>query len=187
MPFIETGIQGLRVFEPMVFEDSRGYFFESYNERVFVQQGITNRFVQDNQSRSTYGVIRGLHYQLAPFAQSKLVRVLHGKILDVAVDIRKGSPTFAKVFTIELSAENKKQVYVPQGFAHGFAVLSEVAEVFYKCDTLYNKESEAGILYNDPTLKIDWKIPPDKAIISEKDMKNPLLADSKNNFVLEGQ
>jgi dTDP-4-dehydrorhamnose 3,5-epimerase len=187
MPFIETGFQGLRVFEPMIFEDSRGYFFESYNERIFTQQGIMNRFVQDNQSRSSYGVIRGLHYQLPPFAQSKLVRVLHGKILDVAVDIRKGSPTYAKVFAIELSADNKKQVYIPQGFAHGFAVLSDIAEVFYKCDVLYNKESEAGILYNDPVLNIDWKIPADKAIISEKDTKHPVLAACKNNFVLEGQ
>lgn len=187
MPFIETGFQGLRVFEPMVFEDSRGYFFESYNEKIFTQQGITNCFVQDNQSRSSYGVIRGLHYQLAPFAQSKLVRVMSGKILDVAVDIRRGSPTYAKAFSIELSADNKKQVYIPQGFAHGFAVLSEIAEVFYKCDALYNRESEAGILYNDPVLNINWKIPPDKAIVSEKDQKNPVLADCKNNFVLEGQ
>src|SRR6185503_1125562 len=121
MPFIETDIPGLLVFEPKVFEDSRGYFFESYNENVFKEQGIDTRWVQDNQSSSTYGVIRGLHYQLAPFAQSKLVRVLKGKILDVAVDIRKGSPTYGKVFSIELSAENKKQVYIPQGFAHGFA------------------------------------------------------------------
>jgi dTDP-4-dehydrorhamnose 3,5-epimerase len=187
MPFIETGFQGLRVFEPMVFEDSRGYFFESYNEKIFAQQGITTRFVQDNQSRSSHGVIRGLHYQLSPFAQNKLVRVISGKILDVAVDIRKGSPTYAKVFSIELSAENKKQVYIPQGFAHGFAVLSEVAEVFYKCDVFYNKESEAGILYNDPALNIDWKIPVGKAIISEKDQKNPVLTECKNNFVLEGQ
>ena len=187
MPFIETGFQGLRVFEPMVFEDSRGYFYESYNEKIFAQHGIVNRFVQDNQSRSSYGVIRGLHYQLAPFAQSKLVRVLSGKILDVVVDIRKGSPTYSKVFSIELSAENKKQVFIPQGFAHGFAVLSETAEVFYKCDAPYNKESEAGILYNDPSLNIDWKIPAGKAIISDKDKANAPFAEAKNNFVLEGQ
>jgi dTDP-4-dehydrorhamnose 3,5-epimerase len=187
MPFVETGISGLYVFEPIVFEDSRGFFFESFNEKIFTQQGITNRFVQDNQSKSSYGVIRGLHYQLTPNAQSKLVRVLAGKILDVAVDIRKGSPTYGKVFSIELSADNKKQLYIPHGFAHGFSVLSETAEVMYKCDAFYAKESEGGIIYNDPTLAIDWKIPADKAIVSEKDIKLPAFAECKNNFVLEGQ
>lgn len=183
MPFIETGIQGLVVFEPRVFEDSRGFFFESFNEKTFSDQGIPLPFVQDNQSKSCYGVIRGLHYQLDPHAQSKLVRVLVGKILDVAVDIRKGSPTFGKVYSIELSAENKKQLYIPKGFAHGFSVLSETAEVLYKCDAFYSKESEGGIVYNDATLNIDWQIPADKAIVSEKDVVNPTFADCRNNFV----
>jgi dTDP-4-dehydrorhamnose 3,5-epimerase len=186
MPFIETGLPGLLVFEPTVFEDSRGYFYEAYNEKAFAQQGITTKFVQDNQSCSSYGVIRGLHYQLPPHAQIKLVRVLSGVILDVAVDIRKGSPTFGKVYALELSAQNKKQLYIPAGFAHGFSVLSETAEVLYKCDAFYNKESEGGILYNDPALEIDWKIAADKAIISDKDIKQPRLADCKNNFVFEG-
>lgn len=186
MPFIETGLPGLLVFEPTVFEDSRGYFYEAYNEKTFAQQGVTIKFVQDNQSCSSYGVIRGLHYQLAPHAQTKLVRVLSGVILDVAVDIRKASPTFGKVYALELSAQNKKQLYIPAGFAHGFSVLSEMAEVLYKCDAFYNKESEGGILYNDPALQIDWKIAPDKAILSDKDSKLPGLADCKNNFVFEG-
>ncbi|MGZ8539710.1 MAG: dTDP-4-dehydrorhamnose 3,5-epimerase, partial [Chitinophagaceae bacterium] len=159
MPFIPTKIPGLRVFEPKVFADSRGYFFESYNANIFRQEGIDIVFVQDNQSSSAYGVIRGLHYQLNPNAQTKLVRVLSGSILDVAVDMRKGSPTFGKSFTVELSAENKKQLFVPKGFAHGFSVLSEKAEVLYKCDGFYNKESEGGIRFDDPSLNIDWKIP----------------------------
>lgn len=183
MPFFETGLPGLLVFEPEVFEDSRGFFFESYNEKLFARQGIQKPFLQDNQSKSSYGVIRGLHYQLDPHAQSKLVRVLVGRILDVAVDIRQGSPGYGKVFSVELSAENKKQLYLPRGFAHGFSVLSETAEVLYKCDGFYNKECEGGIIYNDPALQIDWKIPADKAIVSDKDLKNPSLADCKNNFV----
>lgn len=186
MPFIETGLPGLVVFEPRVFEDSRGFFFESYNEQTFGAQGITTRFVQDNQSKSTYGVIRGLHYQLSPHAQSKLVRVLVGSILDVAVDIRKGSPTYGKVYAVELTADNKKQLFIPKGFAHGFSVLSETAEVLYKCDAFYNKECEGGIIYDDPSLQIDWKVPADKAIVSEKDIVLPVLADCKNNFVFEG-
>jgi dTDP-4-dehydrorhamnose 3,5-epimerase len=186
MPFTETPIQGLVIYEPMVFEDSRGFFFESFNEKIFARQGITRPFVQDNQSRSAYGVIRGLHYQLSPHAQSKLVRVLSGKILDVAVDIRKGSPTYGRHFAVELSAENKKQLYIPHGFAHGFSVLSETADVLYKCDAFYNKESEGGIRYNDPILQIDWKIAAGKEVVSEKDIQNPLFVDSKNNFVLEG-
>jgi dTDP-4-dehydrorhamnose 3,5-epimerase len=186
MPFIETGIQGLVVFEPAVFNDSRGFFFEAYNAKMFAGAGIEKPFVQDNQSRSTYGVIRGLHYQMPPFAQSKLVRALVGAILDVAVDIRKGSPTFGKVFAIELSAENKKQLYIPAGFAHGFSVLSEVAEVLYKCDQFYNKASEGGIIYNDATLAIDWKIPEADAIISEKDIVLPSFEQCVNPFVFEG-
>ena len=182
MPFIQTPIPDLLVFEPKIFEDSRGYFFESFNLQTFRAAGIEINFVQDNQSSSRYGVIRGLHYQLEPHAQVKLIRVLAGNILDIAVDIRKGSPTFGKSFSIELSAENKKQLFIPAGFAHGFSVLSDQAEVFYKCDSFYNNDSEAGVLYNDPSLGIDWKIPAGKEIISAKDLKLPLLKDCKNNF-----
>jgi dTDP-4-dehydrorhamnose 3,5-epimerase len=183
MLFIETPIEDLLVFEPDVFGDGRGYFFESYNKKIFDKNGIKLDFVQDNQSSSQYGVIRGLHYQLNPYAQAKLIRVLAGKILDVAVDIRKGSPTFGKSFSVELSAENKKQLFLPVGFAHGFSVLSEHAEVLYKCNDFYNKESEGGISYNDPSLNIDWNIPAGKEIISEKDSKLPRFADCRNNFV----
>jgi len=182
MPFIQTPIQDLLVFEPKVIEDSRGYFFESFNLQTFRAAGIDINFVQDNQSSSQYGVIRGLHYQLHPYAQAKLIRALAGKILDTALDIRQGSPTFGKSFSIELSAENKKQLFIPAGFAHGFSVLSEQAEVLYKCDSFYNRESEAGILYNDPALGIDWRIPKEKEIISEKDRTLPRFADCKNNF-----
>jgi len=183
MPFFKTEFAGLLIFEPAVYKDSRGYFFESYNEKTFLNENIDLRFVQDNQSSSSYGVVRGLHYQLSPHAQTKLVRVLTGTIVDIAVDIRKNSPTFSKVFSIELSAENKKQLLIPPGFAHGFSVLSERAEVLYKCDDFYDKESETGIRYDDPQLRIDWKIPDDKIIVSEKDQQLPLLAHSKNNFV----
>lgn len=182
MLFQSTHIPGLLVFEPKVFEDSRGYFFESYNQNTFLGEGLDIDFVQDNQSSSSFGVIRGLHYQLNPHAQSKLVRVLSGKILDVAVDIRKGSPTFGQSFSIELSAENKKQLLIPKGFAHGFSVLSEKAEVLYKCDAFYSKESEAGIIYNDPLLQIEWGISAGKEKVSDKDLRLPLFADCKNNF-----
>lgn len=182
MPFTETGFKGLQVFEPRVFGDSRGYFFEAYNEAVFHEAGVMYRFVQDNQSFSNYGVIRGLHYQLSPHAQCKLVRVLEGRILDVAVDIRQGSPTYGKHFSIELSAENKKQLLIPHGFAHGFSVLSQTATVLYKCDALYNKESEGGIIFNDPDLAIDWQLPAADAIVSEKDVVLPLFKNCKNNF-----
>jgi dTDP-4-dehydrorhamnose 3,5-epimerase len=185
MPLITTDIPGLLIFEPKVFTDSRGYFFESYNEKIFEQQGINIRFVQDNQSSSSYGVIRGLHYQLNPYAQTKLIRVLSGRILDVAVDMRKGSPTFGKHFDLELSAENKKQLLVPKGFAHGFSVLSDTAEVLYKCDEFYNKNSEGGIRFDDPALNINWQIPADKAIISDKDKILPMLADCETNFSFE--
>ena len=185
MPFIETGFPGLFVVEPKVFEDSRGYFFESYNEKIFKQQGIDICWLQDNQSSSGYGVIRGLHYQLPPYAQTKLVRVLRGKILDVVVDIRKGSPTYGKVYEVVLSAKNKKQLFVPKGFAHGFSVISRKAEVLYKCDAFYNKESEGGIAYNDPSLHIDWKIPVNEAIVSEKDTMLPLLENCNNTFVYQ--
>src|SRR5678816_1575179 len=154
MPFFKTEFAGLLIFEPAIYKDSRGYFFESYNEKTFLNENIDLRFVQDNQSSSSYGVVRGLHYQLSPHAQTKLVRVLTGTIVDIAVDIRKNSPTFSKVFSIELSAENKKQLLIPSGFAHGFSVLSERAEVLYKCDDFYDKESETGIRYNDPQLSL---------------------------------
>lgn len=182
MAFIETGFPGLVIFEPTVFGDSRGFFYESYNQEVFAKHCVHEPFVQDNQSFSQYGVVRGLHFQAPPHAQSKLVRALSGTILDVVVDIRKGSPTFGQVFSIELSGENKRQLYIPKGFAHGFSVLSDTAEVFYKCDAVYNKESERGILYNDPQLNIDWQVPTEKMIVSEKDLKNKSLAESEIYF-----
>ena len=186
MNIVKTRFSGLMIFEPRVFEDSRGSFFESYSERILKENKIDIRFVQDNQSSSVYGVIRGLHYQLPPYAQTKFVRVLEGVVLDVVVDIRKGSPTYGETFSIELSAENKKQLFVPAGFAHGFSVLSESAQLFYKCDAFYNKESEGGISYNDPALMIDWKIPEGKAILSDNDKDLPTLKDCKNTFEFKG-
>lgn len=182
MPFTTCEIPGLVIVEPAVFEDSRGYFFEGYNQNLFQQAGITAHFVQDNQSKSSYGVLRGLHYQLNPHAQAKLVRVLEGSILDVAVDIRKSSPTYGQHFALELSAENKKQLYIPEGFAHGFSVLTSTAVVLYKCNTFYNKQSEGGIRFDDPNLSIDWKIDAGKTIISEKDQQLPYFEDATNNF-----
>lgn len=182
MPFYKTDIDGLIVVEPNVFEDSRGYFFEAYNQPVFQENGITCEFLQDNQSKSSYGVIRGLHYQLNPYGQSKLVRVLEGTIYDVAVDIRKGSPTYGRYFGLELSADNKKQLFIPAGFAHGFSVLSQTAIVLYKCDALYNKQSEGGICFNDADLAIDWKIDTTKAVVSEKDLLLPSFKESVSNF-----
>jgi dTDP-4-dehydrorhamnose 3,5-epimerase len=182
MPFITTDISGLLIFEPVVYKDERGHFFESYNEQTFHKEGLTNLFVQDNQSLSTYGVIRGLHYQLDPHAQSKLVRVLRGKILDVAIDLRKSSPSYGKWISVELSADNRRQLFVPRGFAHGFSVLSETAEVSYKCDAFYHKESEGGIRFDDPELNIDWQVPAGKAIVSQKDLDLPLFANCRNNF-----
>jgi dTDP-4-dehydrorhamnose 3,5-epimerase len=186
MPFHETAFPGLVLFEPRVFEDNRGYFFESYNQKDFSYANQPYDWVQDNQSRSGYGVIRGLHFQRDPFAQSKLVRVLAGKIWDVAVDLRKGSPTYGKVFGVELSAENKLQVLIPKGFAHGFSVLSDTVDVLYKCDNYYHKESEESISWNDAELAIDWRIPVDEAIISEKDMRQPAFRDVKHNFIFGG-
>jgi dTDP-4-dehydrorhamnose 3,5-epimerase len=182
MPFTTCFIEGLIIVEPAVFEDSRGYFFEAYNQTVFQQNGITSNFVQDNQSKSSFGVIRGLHYQLLPHAQAKLVRVLEGTILDVAVDIRKSSPTFGQHFALELSADNKKQLFIPEGFAHGFSVLSETAIVLYKCNAFYNKQSEGGIRFDDSELNIDWKVDGAKAIVSDKDLQLPLFKDCFNNF-----
>jgi dTDP-4-dehydrorhamnose 3,5-epimerase len=186
MPFIRTEFPGLLIFEPKIFEDNRGYFFESYNQKIFSEEGIEINFIQDNQASSTLGVIRGLHFQMNPFAQTKLIRVLSGKIIDVAVDIRKNSPTYGKAYTIELSAQNKKQLLVPKGFAHGYSVISETAEVFYKCDAFYHKESEGGIAWNDPALNIDWQVPVDKILISGKDEKYAALENCKHNFVFNG-
>lgn len=186
MPFIKTDFPGLLIFQPVVFDDGRGYFFESYNEHIFQAEGVHHQWVQDNQSYSHYGVIRGLHYQNPPKAQTKLVRTLGGSILDIAVDIRKGSPTYGKVYSIELSAENKLQLLIPAGFAHGFSVLSAHATVLYKCDSLYDKAAEGSIAYNDPVLHIDWKIPSDKMILSDRDRAHPLLRECRNDFVFEG-
>ena len=183
MPILKTDFPGLMVIQPNVFEDNRGYFFESYNQRVFLENGIDIHFVQDNQARSSYGIVRGLHFQLDPYAQTKLVRVISGRIIDAVVDLRRNSPTYGKVYTIELSAENKKQLLVPKGFAHGYSVISETAEVFYKCDEFYNKESEGGVMWNDPVLNIDWQIPAEKTIISEKDTNQPSFENCRNNFV----
>ncbi len=173
MPFIETGIPDLLLFEPKVWEDDRGYFFESYNQHVFAEAGIDTAFVQDNQARSVYGVLRGLHYQLPPYAQAKLVRVLEGEVLDVVVDLRPDSPTYGQTHSVRLSAANKRQMFVPRGFAHGYVVLSPTAEFFYKCDNFYSKAHEGGLIYNDPQLNIDWEIDPAEAILSEKDKLLP--------------
>ena len=183
MPFILTEFPGLLIYEPRIFNDDRGYFFESYNESTFLADGVAMKFVQDNQARSTYGVIRGLHFQLTPHAQTKLIRSLSGSILDVVVDLRKGSPKYGKVFRIELSADNKKQLLVPKGFAHGYSVLTETAEVLYKCDSFYHKESEGGLLFNDPALDIDWQIPADKVLVAQKDLILPGLSSVVSNFI----
>lgn len=169
MNFIKTEIDGVYIIEPRLFEDSRGYFFESYNSQEFARNGIPTQFVQDNQSKSSYGVIRGLHCQLGKHAQAKLVRVLQGNVLDVAVDIRPDSPTFGKHVAVELSDENQRQLFIPRGFLHGFAVLSETAVFAYKVDNFYCKEAEFGIRYDDPEIGINWQIPADKIITSEKD------------------
>ncbi len=180
MKAIETELKGCFILEPRVFEDSRGYFFELYNSAGFeAATGKNVQFVQDNQSYSTYGVIRGLHYQSGSDAQAKLVSVLKGKVLDVAVDLRKESPTYGKHVAIELSAENKRQMFIPRGFAHGFSVLSDSAVCWYKCDNFYNMESEAGIRYDDPVLGIDWKLPKADVRISEKDSLLPFFNEAK--------
>jgi len=182
MPFIQTEFSGLIVFEPTVFNDSRGYFFESYSKQLFESVGIHADFVQDNESKSSYGVLRGLHYQNNPKAQAKLVRVVEGEVLDVVVDIRKESPTYGRYFSIHLSAENKKQLFIPHGFAHGFVVLSDTCVFQYKCDQYYSKQDEGGILYNDPTLNIDWEIDLTKAQVSDKDKVQPTFANHISNF-----
>jgi len=183
MEVIKTDIPDLLILKPRIFEDERGYFFESFNKETFVKNGLDYDFIQDNESKSSRGVVRGLHYQLAPYAQSKLVRVIKGRVLDVAVDLREGSPTFGKWYSIELSEENKLQFLVPRGFAHGFAVLEDNTVFAYKCDNVYNKESERGINYNDKKLNIDWGIKLDEAIVSAKDKTNPCFDDAEMNFV----
>ncbi|MCG8329489.1 MAG: dTDP-4-dehydrorhamnose 3,5-epimerase [Chitinophagales bacterium] len=173
MPFTKTPIEDLLIFDPNIWDDERGYFYEAYNQKTFAAAGITRPFVQDNQARSTYGVLRGLHYQVGEFAQAKLVRVIEGEVLDIAVDLREDSPTYGHWHSVLLSAENKRQFYVPRGFAHGYVVLSPVAEFFYKCDNFYSKPHEGGILYNDPKLDIDWEVDLSEVILSAKDKEFP--------------
>jgi dTDP-4-dehydrorhamnose 3,5-epimerase len=183
MNVITTPIEGLLILEPTVHKDDRGYFFESYNKQTLeTKAGFTTPLVQDNQARSVKNVLRGLHYQNLPVPQTKLIRVLEGAIWDVAVDIRKNSNTYKQWFGIELTAENKRQLLIPHGFAHGYAVLTDTAEVFYKCDNFYNKPTEGGIFYADPEIGVDWKINLSDAIVSEKDLKQPLFKDAWNTF-----
>src|SRR5574344_821736 len=184
MEVTKTNLTGVFVIEPKIFKDQRGYFFESYNKLALQNFGITYTFVQDNQSKSTYGVIRGLHFQNPPYTQTKLVRVLAGKIIDVAVDVRKNSPTYGQHVSVELSDDNCKQLLIPEGFAHGFSVLSETAIVQYKCTDYYHPESECGIMFNNPKLDIDWGIPLDEAVVSEKDLKHTTFSEFKTPFTL---
>lgn len=182
MEIIKTDIEGVVIIEPRIFRDSRGYFFESYSKKEFNEKVRPVDFVQDNESMSAKGVMRGLHFQRPPFAQSKLVRCVKGRVLDVAVDIRKGSSTYGKHVAVELSEENQRQFFVPRGFAHGFAVLSDIAVFQYKCDNYYHPEADGGILITDEALCIDWKISSETAILSEKDLKHPLLKDFDSPF-----
>ena len=182
MNVIKTDIEGVVIIEPCIFTDARGYFFESFSERDFCKEVREIKFVQDNESKSSYGVMRGLHFQRPPFTQSKLVRVIKGAVLDVAVDIRKGSPTYGKHVAVELTEDNHRQFFVPRGFAHGFAVLSDEAIFQYKCDNFYAPEADGGITILDESLGIDWHIPMDKAILSEKDTKHSLLKDFDSPF-----
>ena len=182
MKIFETGFEGLLIIKPTIHSDNRGYFFESFNKVVFQNAGISFSPLQDNESKSSKCVIRGLHYQLKPFDQAKLIRVIEGKILDVALDIRKDSLTFGKWYGIELDSENKEQVFIPRGFAHGFSVLSDIAIIQYKCDNVYNPQYERGIALNDPDLDINWKTASTVPVISEKDLKHPCLKDADNNF-----
>lgn len=183
MEIIKTAIPDLLIIKPKQFTDERGYFFESYNSKLFNEKNLNYTFIQDNESKSQFGVLRGLHYQLAPYAQTKLVRVITGKVFDVAVDLRKGSPTFAQWHGIELSGENKLQFLIPKGFAHGFIVLSNEAVFSYKCDEFYNKDSERGIFFNDPILKIDWKLEKNNIHLSDKDKCHPFFDKSEHNFI----
>ena len=178
----KTNIEGVKIITPTLFEDERGYFFESFSDKEFREKVCYTTFVQDNESKSKFGVIRGLHYQCGEHAQSKLVRVVKGRVLDVAVDIRVGSPTFGQYVAVELSEDNHAQLFIPRGFAHGFSVLSEEAIFQYKCDNLYCRESERGIKWDDPILAVNWHINPHDAIISPKDNENPLLYDAKDLF-----
>jgi dTDP-4-dehydrorhamnose 3,5-epimerase len=178
MNVIKTAIDGVLIIEPAVYGDARGYFFEVWNDASYRAAGVpVCNWRQDNESKSCYGVVRGLHYQAAPYAQAKLVRAVYGSVLDVVVDIRKGSPTFGQHVAVDLSGENKRQLFIPRGFAHGFAVLSQEAVFAYKCDSLYCAASERGIAFDDPTLAIDWRIPPEKRILSPKDLHRPTLAE----------
>ena len=179
MEIIRTEIEDVVIIEPRLFRDERGYFFESWSERDFNEKVRKVRFVQDNESRSSYGVLRGLHFQKPPYAQSKLVRVLSGAVLDVAVDIRRGSPTFGKHVAVELSGENHRQLFIPRGFAHGFAVLTDDVVFQYKCDSFYAPQSEGALAWDDPDLGIDWRIPAGRVVLSEKDRHHPRLADSE--------
>ncbi len=182
MELIRTDIEGVVILEPRIFRDARGCFFESYSQREFDEKVRPVVFVQDNESRSSYGVVRGLHFQRSPYAQSKLVRVIEGTVLDVAVDIRRGSPTFGKHVAVELTAENHRQLFVPRGFAHGFSVLTPHAVVQYKCDCFYHSEAEGAVAWDDPALGIDWRIPAAEAVLSEKDAKHPRLAEIESPF-----
>ncbi|HLN22095.1 MAG TPA: dTDP-4-dehydrorhamnose 3,5-epimerase [Bacteroidales bacterium] len=182
MNIVETGFKGLIIIKPAVFKDNRGYFLESFNLSAIRNAGIEFNPVQDNESKSTYGVVRGLHYQLMPYAQSKLIRVVEGKIFDVALDLREKSETFGKWFGTVLDSEAKDQLLVPAGFAHGFSVLSETAVIQYKCDNYYNREHERGIALNDPFLSIDWKLGALTPVLSDKDLKHPLFRDAEMNF-----
>lgn len=182
MNVIKTDLEGVVVIEPRVFDDARGYFFESYSKRRFDEAVRPIEFVQDNESMSTRGVIRGLHFQRPPFSQSKLVRCVRGAVLDVVVDIRRGSPTYGRHIAVELTGENRRQLFVPRGFAHGFAVLSDEAVFQYKCDNYYHPESEGGISIADHSLGIDWRIDPAEAILSEKDLRNPMFSDFESPF-----
>ena len=183
MEVVKTEIDGLFIIEPRVFKDSRGYFFESFSQREFEEKVRKINFVQDNESMSSYGVMRGLHFQRPPYAQSKIVRCVKGRVLDVAVDIRKGSPTYGKHVAVELSEDNHRQFFIPRGFAHGFAVLSETAVFQYKCDNFYAPEADGGISITDESLAIEWGIPADKAILSEKDLKHVCLKDFDSPFI----
>ena len=179
MRVMETELKDALIIEPKVFGDSRGYFFESWNKQALLEAGLACNFIQDNESRSHYGVLRGLHFQAAPYTQAKLVRVIVGTVLDVIVDIRRGSPTFGRHIGVELSGENKRQLFVPRGFAHGFVVLSDDVLFAYKCDNSYMPSHERGIAFNDPALGIDWRVPADRLLLSEKDRRNPLFADAE--------
>lgn len=185
MNIIETPIKDLLVLEPKIFLDQRGYFFETFNQKLFRENGLDYTFIQDNESCSEYGVIRGLHYQLEPYSQAKLVRVIKGAVLDVAVDLRQGSPTFGTWFGVELNEENKMQLLIPRGFAHGFSVLSSSAIFSYKCDRLYHPQAEKGILFCDPTLNIEWKISKEEMKVSDKDLKHPIFEKSEHNFIVK--